>query len=191
MATTTKEKKKEVKKISKKLLNVRTVTTNRGTYSNVSGEEFEKMLLEERTTILRGNSSEDGDRTINAAYKRIEKVLSRAGITPVMEDGEFWVKLEHVDLDSLPSKETSLELPDNTYHVLGVKKRGKKRIMKTIKTASVYSWACVYFSEGDYKVWINETDIFNCKCGEIETLPEFLKTYFTSKYGKGLIVTTK
>lgn len=115
----------------------------------------------------------------NSNLKLLKRVLEKAKIRISVEHGEFWFTYSKVDAEEL---------------CVSLKKKVTRKDRRELKTLKADNLPITEFygSIGWNKYhgfYVNayETYLFNCNKQDIEKLPEFLKTYFSSKYTKGII----
>ena len=127
-----------------------------------------------------GSKSHGGDKSVCSNFKRLEKVLKKAKLTPVIENGEFWLKI----IKSDSNVKLSATSPN----------RKQRRELPTISASSITKedWISTGFCRHTkvFYVWYNNVDLYVCEDrNDLPKLLEFMLTYFNSKYGNGLLIT--
>lgn len=182
LAQTAKFNKAELKKLAKTL--EKSVTTEKPV-AKISNQTLEQMERAEYgfPKKLNLDKSSGGDKSFHASLKMLDKVLKRAKLRPIIEDGEYWVKILKADRSKLKAVSVSLKVPTAT--------RKQRRTLNTISSEdiTVEDWVAVGYCKTAevFYVWYQDVDLFMCNRSGLSKLPEFIKVYFNSKYGNGLL----
>lgn len=132
---------------------------------------------------LNYSKSSSGDKSICSNFKILEKTLKRAKIKFVPEDGEYWIKILKADTKKLSAISVTLKKSTAT--------RKQQRTLPTLSSLGITKedWVAVGYCKkyGSFYVWYANEDLFFCNKEELKTMPEFIRTYFNSKYGNGLL----